>query len=58
DIPMAYRPYKRIDAEAPFSPPRPTLPEGPEETAADRRVMDAGVTDAYRLWCVAELRGT
>ncbi|KAH9296684.1 hypothetical protein KI387_044264 [Taxus chinensis] len=55
---MAYRPYMRIDAEATFSPPRPTPPEGPEETAADRRVMDAGVTEAYRLWWVAELRGT
>ncbi|KAH9300157.1 hypothetical protein KI387_011740, partial [Taxus chinensis] len=50
DIPMAHRPYKRINAEAPFSPPRPTLPEGPEEIAFDRRVMDAGVTESYRLW--------
>ncbi|KAH9324988.1 hypothetical protein KI387_005166, partial [Taxus chinensis] len=37
DIPMAYRPYMRIDAEAAFSPPQPTPPEGPEEIAADRR---------------------
>ncbi|KAH9309991.1 hypothetical protein KI387_037902, partial [Taxus chinensis] len=57
DIPQAYRPYIRIDAEAAFSPPRPTPPEGPEEIAADRRVMDAGMTKAYRLWWVAELRG-
>ncbi|KAH9313226.1 hypothetical protein KI387_028261, partial [Taxus chinensis] len=57
DIPMTYRPYMRIDAEATFSPPRPTPPEGPEEIAADRRVMDAGTTEAYRLWWVAELRG-
>ncbi|KAH9315340.1 hypothetical protein KI387_023967, partial [Taxus chinensis] len=56
DIPLAYRPYMRIDAEATFSPPRPTPPEGPEEVAADRRVMDAGTTEAYRLWWVAELR--
>ncbi|KAH9303491.1 hypothetical protein KI387_043853 [Taxus chinensis] len=47
----------RIDAEAAFSPPRPTPPEGPEEVAADRRVMDAGTTKAYRLWWVVELRG-
>ncbi|KAH9316232.1 hypothetical protein KI387_024859, partial [Taxus chinensis] len=57
DIPLAYRPYMRIDAEAAFSPPQPTPPEGPEEIAADRRVMDAGTTEAYRLWWVAELRG-
>ncbi|KAH9300726.1 hypothetical protein KI387_012309, partial [Taxus chinensis] len=56
DIPLAYRPYMRIDAEAAFSPPRPTPPEGPEEIAADRRVMDAGTTEAYRLWWVTELR--
>ncbi|KAH9317094.1 hypothetical protein KI387_018863, partial [Taxus chinensis] len=40
-----------------FSPPRPTPPEGPEEIAADRKVMDVGMTEAYRLWWVAELRG-
>ncbi|KAH9321051.1 hypothetical protein KI387_015690, partial [Taxus chinensis] len=57
DIPMTYRPYMRIDAEAAFSPPRPTPLEGPEEIATDRRVMDAGTTEAYRLWWVAELRG-
>ncbi|KAH9305726.1 hypothetical protein KI387_010130, partial [Taxus chinensis] len=57
DIPLAYRPYMRIDAEAAFSPPRPTPPEGPEEVAADRRVMDAGMIEAYRLWWVAKLRG-
>ncbi|KAH9309787.1 hypothetical protein KI387_037698, partial [Taxus chinensis] len=57
DIPQAYRPYMRIDAEAAFSPPRPTPPEGPEEIAADRSVMDAGTIEAYRLWWVAELRG-
>ncbi|KAH9305665.1 hypothetical protein KI387_010069, partial [Taxus chinensis] len=56
DIPMAHRPYRRIDTEAPFSPPRPTLLEGPEETTVDRRVMDAGVIKSYRLWWVAELR--
>ncbi|KAH9297954.1 hypothetical protein KI387_029636, partial [Taxus chinensis] len=56
DIPLAYRPYMRIDAEATFSPPRPTPPEGPEEIVADRSVMDAGTTEAYRLWWVAELR--
>ncbi|KAH9322422.1 hypothetical protein KI387_017061, partial [Taxus chinensis] len=56
DIPQAYRPYMRIDAEAAFSPPRPTPPEGPEEIAPDRSVMDAGMTEAYRLWWVAELR--
>ncbi|KAH9298177.1 hypothetical protein KI387_029859, partial [Taxus chinensis] len=50
-------PYMRIDAEAAFSPPRPTPLEGPEEVAADRRVMDAGTIEAYRLWWVAELRG-
>ncbi|KAH9309046.1 hypothetical protein KI387_036957, partial [Taxus chinensis] len=55
DIPMAYRPYMRIDAEASFSPPRLTPPGGPEEIAADRRVMDVGATEAYRLWWVAEL---
>ncbi|KAH9315556.1 hypothetical protein KI387_024183, partial [Taxus chinensis] len=43
-------------AEAPFSLPRPTLPEGPEEIAADRRVMDAGVIESYRLWWAAQLR--
>ncbi|KAH9320692.1 hypothetical protein KI387_015331, partial [Taxus chinensis] len=47
----------RIDAEAVFSPPQPTHPEGPEEVAADHRVMDAGTTEAYRLWWVAELQG-
>ncbi|KAH9296332.1 hypothetical protein KI387_039920, partial [Taxus chinensis] len=57
DIPLAYRPYMRIDAEAVLSPPQPTPPEGPEEVAADRRVMDAGTTEAYRLWWVAELQG-
>ncbi|KAH9318265.1 hypothetical protein KI387_020034, partial [Taxus chinensis] len=57
DIPQAYRPYMRIDAEATFSPPQPTPPEGPEEVAADRRVMDTGMTEAYRLWWVAELQG-
>ncbi|KAH9324225.1 hypothetical protein KI387_004403, partial [Taxus chinensis] len=31
------------------------LTEGPEEI--DRRVMDAGTTEAYRVWWVAELRG-
>ncbi|KAH9323601.1 hypothetical protein KI387_018240, partial [Taxus chinensis] len=40
-----------------FSPPQPTPPEGPEEVVADRRVMDAGMTEAYRLWWVAKLRG-
>ncbi|KAH9326643.1 hypothetical protein KI387_006821, partial [Taxus chinensis] len=54
---MAYRPYMRIDAEASFSPPRPTPPEGLEEIAVNRRVMDAGVIEGYRLWWVAELRG-
>ncbi|KAH9294000.1 hypothetical protein KI387_040797, partial [Taxus chinensis] len=34
---QAYRPYMRIDAEAAFSPPRPTPPEAPEEITADRR---------------------
>ncbi|KAH9323228.1 hypothetical protein KI387_017867, partial [Taxus chinensis] len=53
DIPMAYRPYMRIDTEASFSPPQSTPLEGPEETAANRRVMDVGVTEAYRLWWVA-----
>ncbi|KAH9329424.1 hypothetical protein KI387_001532, partial [Taxus chinensis] len=57
DIPLAYRPYMRINAEAAFSPTQPTLPEGPEEVAADRRVMDAGTKEAYRLWWVTELRG-
>ncbi|KAH9289510.1 hypothetical protein KI387_033627, partial [Taxus chinensis] len=57
DIPLAYRPYMRIDAEGAFSPPRPTPPEGPEEIAVDRRVMDAGMTEAYRLWWVTELQG-
>ncbi|KAH9298501.1 hypothetical protein KI387_030183, partial [Taxus chinensis] len=57
DIPMTYRPYMRIDTEAAFSPPRLTPPEGPEEIAADRRVMDAGTTDTYRVWWVVELRG-
>ncbi|KAH9298107.1 hypothetical protein KI387_029789, partial [Taxus chinensis] len=56
DIPLAYRPYMRIDAAA-FSPPRPTPPEGPEEIATDHRVMDVGMIEAYRLWWVAELRG-
>ncbi|KAH9331531.1 hypothetical protein KI387_003639, partial [Taxus chinensis] len=56
DILLAYRPYMRIDAEATFSPPQQTPLEGPEEIAADRRVMDAGVTKAYRLWWVTELR--
>ncbi|KAH9298041.1 hypothetical protein KI387_029723, partial [Taxus chinensis] len=55
DIPMAYRPYMRIDAKASFSPPRLTPPEGLEEITANRRVIDAGVTEAYRLWWVAEL---
>ncbi|KAH9328638.1 hypothetical protein KI387_000746, partial [Taxus chinensis] len=55
-IPMAHRPYRRIDAEAPFSPPRLILLEGPEETTADRRVMDTGVTESYRLWWAAEMR--
>ncbi|KAH9306709.1 hypothetical protein KI387_011113, partial [Taxus chinensis] len=50
DIPLAYRPYMRIDAEAAFTPPRPTPLEGLEEITADRRVMDAGMTEAYRLW--------
>ncbi|KAH9306907.1 hypothetical protein KI387_011311, partial [Taxus chinensis] len=50
-------PYMRIDTEASFSPPRPIPPEGLEEIAADRRVMDVGATKAYRLWWVAELRG-
>ncbi|KAH9317077.1 hypothetical protein KI387_018846, partial [Taxus chinensis] len=54
---MAYRPYLRNDAEASFSPPWLTPPEGPEEITADRRVMDAGATEAYRLWWVAELHG-
>ncbi|KAH9307282.1 hypothetical protein KI387_035193, partial [Taxus chinensis] len=57
DIPQAYRPYMRIDAEAAFSPPRPTPQEGPEEIAADRSVMDSGMTEAYRLWWVVELQG-
>ncbi|KAH9315591.1 hypothetical protein KI387_024218, partial [Taxus chinensis] len=56
-IPQAYRPYMRIDAEVAFSPPRPTPPEGEEEIAADRSVMYAGTTEAYRLWWVVELRG-
>ncbi|KAH9303905.1 hypothetical protein KI387_008309, partial [Taxus chinensis] len=56
DIPMDHRPYRRIDTEVPFSPPRPTLLEGPEEIAADHKVMDAGVTESYRLWWAAELR--
>ncbi|KAH9315844.1 hypothetical protein KI387_024471, partial [Taxus chinensis] len=47
----------RIDAEAAFSPPRPTPPEGPEEIASDRSVIDAGMIEAYRLWWVVELRG-
>ncbi|KAH9316177.1 hypothetical protein KI387_024804, partial [Taxus chinensis] len=44
---------------AAFSPPQPTPPEGPEEVAADRRVMDGKdkTTEAYRLWWVAELQG-
>ncbi|KAH9320310.1 hypothetical protein KI387_022079, partial [Taxus chinensis] len=29
----------------------------PEEIAAERSVMDAGLTEAYRLWWAAELRG-
>ncbi|KAH9328386.1 hypothetical protein KI387_000494, partial [Taxus chinensis] len=58
DIPMDHRPYRRIDAEAPFSPPRPTLPEGLEEIVADRKVMDAGATVCYRLWWAVELRST
>ncbi|KAH9298109.1 hypothetical protein KI387_029791, partial [Taxus chinensis] len=53
---MAYRPYMRIDAKASFSPSWLTPLEGPEETTADHRVMDAGVTEAYRLWWVVELR--
>ncbi|KAH9310329.1 hypothetical protein KI387_044734 [Taxus chinensis] len=57
NILMTYRPYMRIDGEATFSPPRPTPPEGPEEIAADRRVMDTGTTEAYRVWWVAEIRG-
>ncbi|KAH9324963.1 hypothetical protein KI387_005141, partial [Taxus chinensis] len=54
---MTYRPYMRIDAKAAFSPPRPTPPEGLEEIAVNQRVMDAGTTEAYRVWWVAELRG-
>ncbi|KAH9325443.1 hypothetical protein KI387_005621 [Taxus chinensis] len=52
---MAYGPYMRIDAEASFSPPRLTPLEGPEEITIDRRVMDAGAIEAYRLWWVTEL---
>ncbi|KAH9288154.1 hypothetical protein KI387_032271, partial [Taxus chinensis] len=57
DIPMTYRPYMRIDTEATFSPPWPTPPEGPEEIATNRRVMDVGTTEAYRVWWVVDLRG-
>ncbi|KAH9323614.1 hypothetical protein KI387_018253, partial [Taxus chinensis] len=49
--------YMRIYAEAAFSPPRPTPPEGLVEIVVDRRVMDVGTTEAYRVWWVAELRG-
>ncbi|KAH9298070.1 hypothetical protein KI387_029752, partial [Taxus chinensis] len=56
DIPMAHRPYRHINAEAPLSLPRPTLPEGLEEIVADRRVMDARVIESYRLWWVVEMR--
>ncbi|KAH9294725.1 hypothetical protein KI387_038313, partial [Taxus chinensis] len=50
----AYRPYMMIDAEANTSPANT---QKVLEVAADRRVMDAGTTEAYRLWWVAELQG-